>query len=449
MDMTRIRLLLAALLIVAAGAGTASAQVSSAITSRTPSRGDVGRRHDGRDPGQRLVLASSTTVDMSGAGTQPTHRGRRPERSPPHLRHPSQGARRLPIEQLHHHGHLGLHHPHHQLHLRRQGPERRAGRAQAGLQLRRAVRRLRVALRAGPGDTNGEIDIYVRNRNTGARAPGQRVVDRRPGARRREHQPGDQRQRPLRRLPVAGDQPGAGRHQRPEGHLRPRPRRRRQRRLRRAGEDPHRARQPRPDCIGATAVLGNPLGGDSSDPAISGNGRYVAFQSAAVNLLAGGDPNQKIDVFVFDRARRVTLLMSTNANNVPRRRPQPQPGDEPERPLRGVRIARQQPRRRPRDRRQPASSGLRHLPARPRHRRERCLRRERRTGHGARQPQPVRFEPDQPQHRSVDHLRRPLRGLRHRGWQCQGRRQLRRRRTSTGPATSSSRIASSASSPGA
>ena len=68
--------------------------------------------------------------------------------------------------------------------------------------------------------------------------------------------------------------------------------------------------------IGAVPVFISPLGGDSSDPVISGNGRYVAFHSAATNLLGGGDTNSMTDVFVFDRARRVTRLMSTNANNV-------------------------------------------------------------------------------------------------------------------------------------
>ena len=137
--------------------------------------------------------------------------------------------------------------PDNELHLRGPHADRRARRAQAGVQLRRPARRLRVALRAAPG-RHQRPDRHLRPQPGRRRgAPGQRVVDRRPGARRREHQPGDQRQRPLRRLPVAGDQPGAGRHQRPDGRLRPRPRRRRQRHLRRGGQGPHRARQPRPE----------------------------------------------------------------------------------------------------------------------------------------------------------------------------------------------------------
>jgi hypothetical protein len=72
MDMTRIRSLLAALIIVAAGAGTASAQVISAITSRTPSRGDAAGGTTVEILGNGW-FSFSTTVAMSGAGTQPTH----------------------------------------------------------------------------------------------------------------------------------------------------------------------------------------------------------------------------------------------------------------------------------------------------------------------------------------------------------------------------------------
>ena len=51
--------------------------------------------------------------------------------------------------------------------------------------------------------------------------------------------------------------------------------------------------------------------------------------------------------------------------------------------------------------------------------------------HAARQRQSVRHAADQPQHRAVDHLRRQLRGVRDRGRQRQGRRELRRRSTAT------------------
>jgi Tol biopolymer transport system component len=58
------------------------------------------------------------------------------------------------------------------------------------------------------------------------------------------------------------------------------------------------------------------IGGDSADPAISGNGRYVAFQSAATNLLGTADGNARTDIFVFDRLRRQIRRTSTNANLV-------------------------------------------------------------------------------------------------------------------------------------
>jgi Tol biopolymer transport system component len=51
----------------------------------------------------------------------------------------------------------------------------------------------------------------------------------------------------------------------------------------------------------------------SSQPAISANGRYVAFTSKASNLVPG-DTNALWDVFVHDRATGVTQRVSTNSN---------------------------------------------------------------------------------------------------------------------------------------
>jgi len=50
----------------------------------------------------------------------------------------------------------------------------------------------------------------------------------------------------------------------------------------------------------------------SSEPAISGNGRYVAFTSAATNLVAG-DTNNSTDVFVRDLQAQTTSLVSVDA----------------------------------------------------------------------------------------------------------------------------------------
>lgn len=47
----------------------------------------------------------------------------------------------------------------------------------------------------------------------------------------------------------------------------------------------------------------------SGVPAISANGRYVAFQSAASNFVAE-DTNRTEDVFVRDRIARTTTLVS-------------------------------------------------------------------------------------------------------------------------------------------
>ena len=45
---------------------------------------------------------------------------------------------------------------------------------------------------------------------------------------------------------------------------------------------------------------GNPANGYSFNPTISADGRFVAFDSSATNLVAG-DTNRVVDVFVHDR----------------------------------------------------------------------------------------------------------------------------------------------------
>jgi len=51
--------------------------------------------------------------------------------------------------------------------------------------------------------------------------------------------------------------------------------------------------------------------GFSSDPVISDNGRYVAFESAATNLVKG-DTNNHVDVFVRDRATHRTFRIDVS-----------------------------------------------------------------------------------------------------------------------------------------
>jgi Tol biopolymer transport system component len=58
---------------------------------------------------------------------------------------------------------------------------------------------------------------------------------------------------------------------------------------------------------------GAPGNGDSGEPAISGNGRFVAFDSHAKNLVKG-DKNGRRDVFVFDRKTKKVVLVSRNSN---------------------------------------------------------------------------------------------------------------------------------------
>lgn len=58
---------------------------------------------------------------------------------------------------------------------------------------------------------------------------------------------------------------------------------------------------------------GSESNNNSITPAISGNGRYVAFSSDAYNLVAG-DINGVSDIFVFDRQTGVTTLESRQEN---------------------------------------------------------------------------------------------------------------------------------------
>jgi len=52
----------------------------------------------------------------------------------------------------------------------------------------------------------------------------------------------------------------------------------------------------------------------SGSPTISADGRYVAFDSSASNLVAG-DTNGTTDIFVYDRATNTTELVTASANN--------------------------------------------------------------------------------------------------------------------------------------
>lgn len=62
----------------------------------------------------------------------------------------------------------------------------------------------------------------------------------------------------------------------------------------------------------SVATGGGQSNGDSSFPAISGDGRYVTYFSTATNLVAG-DTNGKADVFVYDRTTATTTRVSVGA----------------------------------------------------------------------------------------------------------------------------------------
>jgi hypothetical protein len=67
---------------------------------------------------------------------------------------------------------------------------------------------------------------------------------------------------------------------------------------------------------GAVELVSRGAGGvgdaDSARPSISNNGRYVAFESDATNLVAGDASNHR-DIFLRDRTARATTLVSRTA----------------------------------------------------------------------------------------------------------------------------------------
>ena len=68
------------------------------------------------------------------------------------------------------------------------------------------------------------------------------------------------------------------------------------------------------DRISATTELLTPGGnGRSVSPSISADGRYVAFQSSASNLVVG-DSNERTDIFVYDRETNTTERLTPGAN---------------------------------------------------------------------------------------------------------------------------------------
>ena len=74
------------------------------------------------------------------------------------------------------------------------------------------------------------------------------------------------------------------------------------------------AKQTHRESISSGGHQGNGSSG-ISDPSVSANGRYVAFDSGASNLVAG-DTNGYFDVFVRDRKLHKTTLVSISTAGV-------------------------------------------------------------------------------------------------------------------------------------
>lgn len=70
----------------------------------------------------------------------------------------------------------------------------------------------------------------------------------------------------------------------------------------------------------STALDGTLANGPSTEPSISGNGRFIAFYSEATNLVSG-DNNNLEDIFVFDRLLNTTKLVSINSVGAQANRP--------------------------------------------------------------------------------------------------------------------------------
>ena len=87
---------------------------------------------------------------------------------------------------------------------------------------------------------------------------------------------------------------------------------------------------------------GEPVDGGSTEPDISGNGRFVAFESSGDNLPPGSTFG---DVYVHDRKTGKTRLVSKTSAGAPLDSAGLEPVDLRLRALRGVRVAGDQPAR--------------------------------------------------------------------------------------------------------
>jgi Tol biopolymer transport system component len=68
--------------------------------------------------------------------------------------------------------------------------------------------------------------------------------------------------------------------------------------------------------IASVSSAGVQANADSLAPAMSANGRYVAFESVATNLVSA-DTNEKSDIFLRDVMSNTTTLVSIGRNGEP------------------------------------------------------------------------------------------------------------------------------------
>ena len=92
----------------------------------------------------------------------------------------------------------------------------------------------------------------------------------------------------------------------------------------------------------SVATDGSPANGSSEFPAISPDGRFVAFTSVASNLVAG-DTNEEADIFVHDRQTGQTQRVNVSSGGAQANRISSDGGNERRWALRGVRVPRLKP----------------------------------------------------------------------------------------------------------
>ena len=148
-----------------------------------------------------------------------------------------------------------------------------------------------------PGDTNGTVDVFVRDRQTGTTRAGERRARRRPGQ-WLQRRPGDLGGRALRRLQLGS----------PATWCRATP-------TARTTCSSATARRARPERVSVGRAAPRAMA-YSFSPAISADGRFVAFESDATNLVPG-DTNGAHDVFVRDRQTGTTRAGERRAGRRP------------------------------------------------------------------------------------------------------------------------------------